>query len=85
LITFQVKKNTDDSAARIAQSQLDVRLDKKGKRPRRPTSEIHSQMLGSDVDDFEDEDDDNGTCVNAKYCIMKEEYPPELLRTFDIV
>jgi len=42
-------------------------------------------MLGSDVDDFEFEDDDNGVGINAKYCIQKEEYPPELLRTFDIV
>ena len=48
-------------------------------------------MLGSDMDDFEF--DDNSTIAGGhhggngekRYCIEKEEYPPELLRTFDII
>ena len=68
----------------MAQSQMNTSVDKKKQRVKRDVSPIHSQMLGSDVDDFEFDDDE--TCMaTTKYCIYKEEYPPELLRAFDIV
>ena len=69
-----------------AQSQnIDKSAEKDGGKGNRfkSASPFHSQMLGSDVDDFEFDDDD--PAPNAKYCIQKEEYPPELLRAFDIV
>ena len=68
-----------------AQSQkIGQMVEKGGKRFRRDASPYQSQMLGSDVDDFEFDEDDP-YIPNVKYCIQKEEYPPELLRAFDIV
>ena len=45
-------------------------------------------MLGSDIEDFDMDDSSSVAAINqsnVKYCLQKEEYPQELLRTFDIV
>ena len=53
---------------------------------RKKKTNVDGDILGSDMDEL---DVDDATTVlgggERKYVIEKEEYPPELLRTFDIV
>ena len=67
LVTFQVMRNREQPQAQS--QQLDNSTEKQvGKRFKRDASPFHSQVLGSDVDDFEYDEDEQGA-PNAKYCI----------------
>ena len=87
VITYQVARVRDQQHGAPKSLQVGLQMSSAQKKIRPVGApRVDVEMLGSEMDDF---DIDDGTTVagtsNVKYCIQKEEYPPELLRTFDIV
>lgn len=83
VVTYQVKRVRDASPAKSVGQSKDLRMVTRD-RPVRARPDV--EILGSEMDDFEYDDGSSVAMFhNVRYCISKEEYPPELLRTFDIV
>ena len=78
MVTYHVKRIKDSSPLKSAGGQANAAYLK--------VTRERSEMLGSEMDDFEYDDGSSVAMLSqTRYCITKEEYPPELLRTFDIV
>jgi hypothetical protein len=82
IITYHVKRIKDTSP--VKSQQVGHQRSKTQQKPAQVKTDV--DILGSEMDDFEC-DDGSSIALNSsvRYCIVKEEYPPELLRTFDIV